>query len=125
MRVVRIFTGPDGRAKIERRAVPLDAGERPTSPKFPAASVFFRETPAGHVFGTHNAPQRQFIFVVSGTGEVELSDGTRWRFGPGDVSFVEDIEGEGHVTRTLTGPRGFAYVPMPTEFDITKWPLAE
>ena len=51
-------------------------------------------------------------------------DGTRHRFGPGDVLFVEGTTGEGHITRTLEGMRGFAHVPVPPEFDITRWPLA-
>src|SRR5258706_125910 len=38
--------------------------------------------------------------------------------------FAEDTTGEGHVTRTLEGTRGFAHVPVPGEFDITRWPIA-
>lgn len=126
MKVMRIFTGTDGRACVEYREVPLDAhAERPVSADVPVARMFFRETPAGHVHGKHRAPQRQFIFVTSGVGEIELDDGTTWRFQPGDVTFAEDTTGEGHITRTLQGPRGFVHVPVADSFDITRWPLAD
>ena len=125
MIVTRIFTAADGSAHIERRAVPMDLDQsgRATSADLPALRLFFRDTPAAHVHQKHRAPQRQFIFVTAGIGEIELADGTRHRFGPGDVLFAEDTTGDGHVTRTIDGTRGFAHVPVPAEFDITRWPL--
>ena len=127
MIVTRIFAGADGRARIERREVPLqpDRSGRATSPDLPASRLFFRDTPPAHVRELHNAPQRQFIFVAAGTAEVELDDGTRRRFGPGEVMFVEDTAGGGHITRTLGELRSFVHVPVAAGFDITRWPLSE
>jgi hypothetical protein len=126
MIVTCIFAAADGGARIERRVVPMqpDASGRATSADLPALRLFFRDTPPAHVHEKHRAPQRQFIFVTSGIGEIELGDGTRHVFRPGDILFAEDTTGEGHVTRTLEGTRGFAHVPAPDEFDITRWPLA-
>jgi hypothetical protein len=126
MIVTRIFAAEDGSARIERRQVPMqpDRSGRPTSADFPALRLFFRDTPPSHVHDKHRAPQRQFILVVSGTGEIELDDGTRHRFAPGALLFVEDTTGAGHITRTLEGTRGFAHMPVAPEFDITRWPLA-
>ena len=126
MIVTRIFARPDGRACIERREIPLrpDQSGRATSADLPASRLFFRETPPAHVHEKHRAPQRQFIFVTCGVGEIELGDGTRHRFAPGDILFAEDTTGDGHVTRTLEGMRGFAHVPVADAFDITRWPLA-
>src|SRR6185436_15325617 len=126
MIVTRIFTFAEGRARIERRVVPMDPDQsgRATSADLLALRLFFRDTPPAHVHQMHRAPQRQFIFVVSGVGEIELGDGTRHCFAPGDVIFAEDTTGEGHITRTLEGTRGFAHVPVPAEFDISRWPLA-
>ena len=126
MVVARIYADPQGKARIERRQVPMapDASGRATSPDLAALRLFFRDTPPAHVNGMHRAPQRQFIFVTTGIGEIELGDGTRHRFAPGDVLFAEDTTGEGHVTRALEGTRGFAHVPVPDGFDITNWPLA-
>ena len=127
MIVTRIYAAADGSARIERRVVPMqpDSSGRETSADLAALRLFFRDTPPAHVNPKHRAPQRQFIFVVSGTGQIELGDGTRHRFRPGDVLFAEDTSGEGHVTRTLEGTRGFAHVPVPDAFDITRWPLVD
>src|SRR5258708_7237039 len=124
MIVTRIFTAADGSACIERREVAMqpDASGRATSAELPALRLFFRDTPPAHVNPRHRAPQRQFIFVTSGVGEIELGDGTRHRFAPGDILFAEDTTGDGHITRTLEGMRGFAHVPVPDAFDITRWP---
>jgi hypothetical protein len=105
MIVTRIFAGEDGRARIERREVPMRSDEsgRATSADVPALRLFFRATPPAHVHERHRAPQRH-------------------GFGPGDVLFVEDTTGNGHVRRTLEGIRGFAHVPVPPQFDITRWP---
>jgi gentisate 1,2-dioxygenase len=126
MIVTRIFTAADGGARIEWRAVPMepDSSGRATSADLPALRLFFRDTPPAHVNPKHRAPQRQFIFVTAGIGEIELADGSRHRFAPGDVLFAEDTTGDGHITRTLEGMRGFAHVPVPDEFDITRWRLA-
>ena len=127
MNVLRIYSDPQGIARVERRLVPLarDAQGRATSPSFAANQFFFRETPPGHVHGRHRAPQRQLIFVTSGSGEIELDDGSRWRFGPGDLIFAENTTGQGHITRTLQGVRGFVHLAVPDDFAITDWPLAD
>jgi hypothetical protein len=126
MIVTRIFAADDGKARLERREVPMqpDRSGRATSADFPALRLFFRDTPPAHVHDKHRAPQRQFIVVICGVAEIELDDGTRHRFAPGAVLFVEDTTGEGHITRTLEGTRGFAHIPVAPGFDITLWPLA-
>jgi hypothetical protein len=124
MIVTRIFADKDGKARMEQRVVPMrpDRSDRATSPDFPAARLFFRDTPPAHIHDRHRAPQRQFIFIATGGCEIELDDGSRHRFGVGSILFVENT-GDGHITRTLEGMRGFAHVPVPAEFDITTWPL--
>jgi hypothetical protein len=125
MIVTRVYADAGGTARVERRLVPMepDVGGRATSADLPALRLFFRDTPPAHVNPKHRAPQRQFIFVTSGIGEIELADGRRHRFVPGDVLFAEDTTGDGHITRSLEGTRGFAHVPVPDAFDITRWPL--
>ena len=123
MRLVRIFTRPNGDSAIELRQVPMSAGERPMSPTFQGGAMFFRETTEGHVQSYHNAPRRQLIFLTSGILELESSEGKRYICRPGDLIFAEDTTGKGHITRSLRDTRGFVHVAMPEDFDVTSWKL--
>ena len=123
MRLVRIYTKPNGDSAIELREVPMSGGERPASPTFQAGAMFFRETAEGHVQSYHNAPRRQLIFLASGILELESSEGKRYVCRPGDLIFAEDTKGKGHITRSLRDTRGFVHVAMPEDFDVTGWKL--
>ncbi len=125
MRIVRIFTGDSGESAIEIREVPLSKAERPASETFRCSSLFFRETPEGHVEHLHNAPRRQLIFLASGILELESSGGRRFICRPGDLIFAEDMQGKGHITRSLRDTRGFVHVAVPEDFDVSRWPLVE
>lgn len=123
MRLVRIYTKPNGDSAIEVREVPMSAGERPMSPTFQGGAMFCRETAEGHVQSYHNAPRRQLIFLTSGILELESSEGQRSICRPGDLIFAEDTTGKGHITRSLRDTRGFVHVAMPENFDVTSWRL--
>jgi hypothetical protein len=125
MRIVRIFTRESGESGIEVRRVPMTGGERPMSGTFRCESMFFRETPEGHVQDLHNAPRRQLIFLVSGLLELESSEGRRVVCRPGDLIFAEDRGGKGHITRSLRDVRGFVHVVVPEDFDVSAWPLED
>lgn len=125
MRVVRIFTRDSGESAIEVRRVPMEGDARPASKTFRCESIFFRETPQGHEQGYHNAPRRQLIFLTSGILELEASDGKRCVCRPGDLIFAEDLEGRGHITRSLRDVRGFVHVAMSGDFDVAAWPLEQ
>ncbi len=49
----------------------------------------------------HPTPARQFMFVLSGRGEVTTSDGEIFEFGPGSALLLEDTWGKGHASRFL------------------------
>jgi quercetin dioxygenase-like cupin family protein len=125
MRIVRIFTRESGESAIEVRRMPITGDARPASETFQCTSIFFRETPQGHVQDYHNAPRRQLIFLTSGILELEASDGKRFVCRPGDLIFAEDIAGRGHITRSLRDVRGFVHVAMSGDFDVAGWPLEQ
>jgi len=125
MRIIRVFTAKSGDSAVEVREVPMSPSERPASETFGCSSIFFRETPEGHVQGFHNAPRRQLIFLTSGILEIETSQGRRFVCRPGDLIFAEDMQGKGHITRSLRDTRGFVHVAMPEDFDVSRWPLVE
>ena len=73
----------------------------------PADSVVFLSSPSGWLGDFHPAPRRQFMFLLSGQLEVEVSDGETRRFGPGAVLLVEDIVGRGHLSRVVGDGRAY------------------
>ena len=64
----------------------------------------------------HPAPRKQWVLMLKGTIEVEVSDGSRRRFGPGDLILAADTTGRGHVTTAIGAPpfEGL-FVPAPDQ----------
>ena len=88
MQLTRLFTGDDGESHFEDYDIPLsDGGPIGTlSDLIPASGMILRETGADYDYDWHNAPRRQFIIMLSGSGvEIETGDGSRREFGPGDI----------------------------------------
>ena len=62
-------------------------------------------SPSGWFGEWHPSPQRQYIFIISGVLEVEVSDGEVRRFEPGNMIIVEDTTGKGHRSRVVSDER--------------------
>lgn len=69
-------------------------------PLITARAIFFAP-PQDAIVDWHPAPHRQLNIVLSGTIEVEVADGEKRVFAPGDVLLLEDVDGKGH--RTVVG----------------------
>ncbi len=121
MRITRIYTGEDNRSHFEDLEVPLAPAQYGRmSALVPVAGIIFRETPSGGALDFHPAPRRQLVITLAGVGEIECGDGTRRRFGAGDIMLAEDTMGQGHITREIEPRRGI-FLPLPEEFDIREW----
>ena len=82
--------------------------------KVEASSMIFRETDHSHRQGWHCAPQKQYVVLLDGTVEVEVSDGELRQFKAGDIILVEDTHGSGHRTEVLSfGKRRSLFIPIP------------
>lgn len=78
-----------------------------------AEAVSFISSPSQWFGNWHPAPRRQFIFMLTGEMEVEVSDGEKYTFSPGDVLLVEDTSGMGHISRVVGTERAYlAVVPL-------------
>jgi hypothetical protein len=122
MRAARIYTGADKRSHFEDLDIPLKPGNYGSlSELVPAEGVIFRETPVGGALDFHVAPRRQFVITLAGLVEVECGDGTKRRFGPGDIMLADDTTGQGHITREIQGPRKSLFIPLPESFDTRPW----
>ena len=122
MKIVRIYTGDDNESHFEDLEIPLapsNYGE--LSEMVEAVGVIFRETPVGGSLDYHTAPRRQFVITLGGMAEVECGDGSRRRFGPGDIMLADDTTGRGHITREIEGPRRSIFIPLPKHVDPAQW----
>ena len=127
-KIVRVYTGDDGRSHFEDLVVPMNeliAGARVSlrSTMLPVTGLSFRENPLGRSEEFHCPRQKQFVITLYGAVEISCGGGKRC-FGPGDVLFAEDLTGEGHANRELLGPRESLIIPVPADFDIKRWAVA-
>ena len=107
MKIIKLYSGSDGKSYFTE----VDCGHATENPlgkyskKYPATGIFFRDFESGSAFDWHNAPQPQYIVYLEGQVEVEASSGEKRIFNSGDVLFAADLQGKGHITRTLTKGR--------------------
>lgn len=62
----------------------------------------------------HNGPRSQLGFTLNGRAENETGDGTVTRPVAGDMAYIDDVTGRGHVTRGL-GDRWMLFVTVAPE----------
>lgn len=114
MKIVRLYTGSDGESHFEEIEVEFKpVADTETSANREATGFVFRRAPAGHFHDFHPAPRRQYVITLSGQGEIETRDGTKRRFGAGDVMLADDTTGRGHITRVVGNqPRTYVMIPV-------------
>ncbi|MEU8008076.1 cupin domain-containing protein [Catellatospora sp. NPDC049111] len=115
IRLVRLYTGPDGRSHVEESALHLGAlGPDAATGWLPTIAARFRQSPPGSALTWHDAPRRQYVVTLTGTLEFTTRDGETFRLGPGDVLLAEDTTGGGHRWRLLDDqPWTRVYLQLP------------
>lgn len=108
----RVVASADGGSAFEDAVLPLEErwvaeGTPPMltgvlSAAPPSPVVFLRSSDFDSE--PHPAPRRQWVVLVRGAIEIEVSDGSRRAFRPGDLLLLEDVTGRGHRTYTLDEP---------------------
>ncbi len=79
----------------------------------PASKYRFYTFEPGWVGDWHPAPARQFLALMTGTVEMETTDGEVRQFFPGDLVLLQDTSGKGHLTRNVgKGYATFFVVPV-------------
>lgn len=119
MKVTRIYADPGGESHFEELEIELhDAGEIDRlSAAHPVEQLVFRQNPPDYDYDWHCAPRRQYIALLDGAIEIEVSSGETRRFEPGEVLLVEDTSGRGHRTRNVEKRvRHSLFIPL-TETD--------
>ena len=110
--VVSMYTGPDGTSHFRDIEIPvsriMNLGGGKKDPKAPGASsqifktpgVQLRVMPNSKDFNNwHPESRKQYMVVLRGALELQVSDGTTRILRPGDILLAEDRTGKGHRSR--------------------------
>jgi len=120
MKVTRFYTGPDNEthfedvelSMVECSLEELGITELRSEP-MKVKEIIFREVAGNSALGWHNAKHRELVITLDGEAEVEIGDGSKRRFGPGDMILAEDTTGRGHITRiTSKQPRKMVFITL-------------
>jgi uncharacterized protein YhdP len=115
VKVTRLYTGADGKTKVEEYEIPLKAQGKGTvlSQTVAVKSLQFRRTNRDYDLDWHPAPNRQYVVTLSGESEIELEGGRKLRLGPGHILLAEDTTGQGHISRAIgSGDRISLFIPL-------------
>jgi hypothetical protein len=128
VKIVRIYTGDDNRSHFEDLEIPqadvpfpgrLGATDK-RSDQIPVEGMVIRDAQQADEHDFHPAPRRQFVVTLYGIGEIECGDGTKRRFGTGDIMLADDTTGQGHISRTIEARRNLM-IPLAPSVDISAW----
>jgi quercetin dioxygenase-like cupin family protein len=114
MKITRLYTGTDHKSYFEDVELRFGGDQKIlTTESRKASMVVFRSVAPGTVLERHTAPRRQFLVTLSGSWEIEASNGEVRAFRTGDVMLADDTTGEGHISRVVGAePHVFMTVPL-------------
>jgi len=115
MKLIRVYNDADGESHIDDVEIELDGEgtEGQASHMWSVEGIIFREIQPGGSADWHPAPRRQLAINLSGEANIEVSDGTKRRVGPGQIFLVEDTTGKGHLNTWLDEDvHEFAFLPL-------------
>ncbi len=123
--LLRIYADAQGNSHLEEMTVTVrPTGRRRDSLVVPVIDMLVGEYTPNDVMDWHNSAARQFGITIVGELEVEVSGGIRRRVRRGDLVFLEDTKGKGHITR-LQGPVTNLFIRVPDTFDVVAWSRAQ
>jgi hypothetical protein len=125
VKISRFTPAPNGGSQFVDLDVAIDNAQTDAfghtshrSRVIPAQSTMVGELPAGLEQDWHPASRRQLLVILSGTLEVEASDGQKRQFRAGEVALADDSGSRGHKTRTIGGPARVLFVHLPPDLDL-------
>jgi len=101
MNVIRMYTGDDGRSHFEYITMPEGEQREVREIPLPAFKRVVLRRGITRTGRWQTAPRRQWVITLQGRIEIEVADGKKRVFGPGDVLIAEDTTGEGHRVEVL------------------------
>ena len=103
VKVTRLYTGSDGKTKVEELTIPLTPrdGGSDVSGSVALTSLQVRRTNQNYFLDWHPASRRQLVVTLTGESEIELEGGRKIRLTPGHILLAEDTTGQGHISRAI------------------------
>jgi quercetin dioxygenase-like cupin family protein len=123
-RVIRIYADADGNSHIQELPIATKPGRTRRTETAPVTGLIYAEYTSSSVEDWHRTPGRQFSISMSGEIEVEVSGGNKHAIHTGDIVFLEDLQGKGHITRILT-PVTNLFIRVADGFDVVAWSRGE
>ena len=123
-RILRIYADADGNSHIQELPIATKSGKTRRTETAAVTGMTYADYTASSVEDWHRAPGRQFSISMSGEIEVEVSDGKKHAIHAGDIVFLEDLQGKGHITRILT-PVTNIFIRVADGFDVVAWARGE
>jgi quercetin dioxygenase-like cupin family protein len=123
-KVIRIYADADGNSHIQELPIATKPGKTRRTDTAPVTTLSYAEYTSSSVEDWHRTPGRQFSISMSGEIEVEVSNGKKHAIHAGDIVFLEDLQGKGHITRILT-PVTNIFIRVADGFDVVAWSRGE
>lgn len=127
--VLRVYADADGNSHVDELPISTKPGRINMAKSIPVTAMTYAEYKKSETEDWHRAPGRQFSISLSGEIEVEVStgpsvDGVSQKkthaIHPGDIVFLEDLQGKGHITRILS-PVNNVFIRVADGFDVVAW----
>jgi quercetin dioxygenase-like cupin family protein len=119
--ILRIYADAEGNSHLEELPiVTMPSGQRREALRVAATGMMISEYKPRYVNDWHTAPTHQFAITIVGELEVEVSDGVKRRVHTGELVFLEDTKGKGHITRILDRATNL-FIAVPDNFDVVSW----
>ena len=124
-RVLRIYSDAEGNSHMEELIVATaSSGHGREAQAVSVTEALVKEYRSQTVSDWQTAPARQFAITIVGELEVEVSGGLRRRVHTGELVFLEDTSGRGHLVR-MSGPVTNLYIRVSDSFDVVAWSRAK
>lgn len=114
---VRVYADDNGDTQFADEELPLTLNtmwegrnDATTAPIVTDEVILRRVIEDSSVGYLHPAPARQIIIPLRGEVEVEITDGSKRRFGPGSIVLMDDCVGNGHISRWVGSDEPFFLV---------------
>jgi hypothetical protein len=119
--VIRIYADAEGESHFDEHRIgaAIARNALQSIPVHPTLMLIRQYRPP-YTYAWHRTPARQFAVALEGELEGEVSDGEKKLMRTGQLVFLDDTHGKGHVTR-MRGACTNLFIRVADDFDFHAW----